>query len=121
MSKTYKPASILAPHIVGFVSEKRSLGYDYHSEELVLLRFDRYCLERGLNTVSVTRDFLGGWMERSDTEGLFNQGKRISIVRQLLIYMATLGISVYIPHDFCHFEKKLPHILTRGGTGCTFP
>jgi len=113
MSEAYKPASILAPHIAGFVSEKRALGYDYHSEELILLRFDRYCLERSLDTESVIRDFLSGWMERSDTEGLFNQGKRISAVRQLLIYMASLGIQVYIPHDFCHFEKKSPHILAQ--------
>lgn len=113
MSKTNKPASILAPYIVGFISEKRSLGYIYRTEEQILLRFDRYCLERSLNTESVTRDFLSTWMEQLDTEGLFHQGKRISAVRQLLIYMASLGISVYIPHDFCHFEKKLPHILTQ--------
>lgn len=113
MPETYKLASILAPHITGFVTEKRALGYDYHSAELILLRFDRYCLERSLNTTSVTRGFLSGWMEQSDTEGLFNLGKRISVVRQLLIYMASLGIPVYIPHDFCHFEKMLPHILSR--------
>jgi len=120
MSETYKPASILAPHIAAFVSEKRSLGYDYHSEELILLRFDRYCLERGLDTESVTRDFLSDWLERSDTEGLFYQGKRTSAVRQLLLYMASLGIQVYIPHDFCRFEKKLPHILARDELAALF-
>lgn len=31
--------------------------------------------------------------------------------RQLLIYMSSLGMPIYIPHNFCHFEKKLPHIL----------
>lgn len=113
MSDAYKPSGILAPHIAGLVSEKRSLGYDYHSEEMILFRFDRHCLERSLDTESVTRDFLSGWMEQSETEGLFHQGKRISVVRQLLIYMASLGIPVYIPHGFCHFEKKLPHILAQ--------
>lgn len=113
MSESYKPASILGPHITSFILEKRSLGYDYHSGELVLFRFDRYCLDSGLDTVSVDRDFLSGWMEQLATEGLSSQGKRISVVRQFLIYMASLGIQVYIPHDFCHFEKKLPHILVR--------
>jgi len=28
MSEIYKPASILAPHIIAFISEKRSLGYE---------------------------------------------------------------------------------------------
>ena len=50
-------------------------------------------------------------MERTETEGAFNQGKRISCVKQLLLYMATCGIKVYIPHDFCHFRKALPHIF----------
>ena len=113
MSEIYKPASILAPYIKGLLSEKMALGYSYRTEERVLFRFDRYCLERGLNTVLITRDFLGGWMEQSDTEGLFNQAKRISVIRQLLIYMASLGIQVYIPHDFCHFEQKLPYIFTQ--------
>ena len=120
MSKIYKPASVLAPHIKGLLSEKTALGYCYRTEARVLFSFDRYCLEHGLNTVSVTRDFLGGWMEQSDSEGLFNHAKRISVVRQLLIYVASLGIQVYIPYDFCHFEKKLPHILTQGELDALF-
>lgn len=50
-------------------------------------------------------------MERRETEGSFYQAKRISVVRQLLLYMESSGINVYIPHDFCHFTRTQPHIF----------
>ena len=104
-------SSIVAPYIDGLLEEKRANGYSYESEELVLNRFDRYCADRGLDTLEITRNFLEGWMERKEGEGEFNRGKRISCVRQLLLFMETCGLKVYIPHDFCHFKKALPHIF----------
>lgn len=103
--------SIIAPYIDGVLDEKHSHGYSYRSEELVLNRFDDYCVKNKLDTLEISREFLGKWMERSETEGEFNRGKRISCVKQLLLFMASCGIHVYIPHDFCHFKKALPHIF----------
>lgn len=105
--------SIIAPYIDGLLEEKHSNGYSYISEELVLNRFDRYCADRNLDTLEITKDFLGDWMELSESEGEFNHGKRISCVRQLLLFMATCGLREYIPHDFCHFKKALPHIFEK--------
>lgn len=106
-------ASIIAPYIDGLLEEKRANGYEYKSEELVLNRFDRYCSNMHLDTLEITREFLNGWMERTEHEGEFNRRKRISCVRQLLLFMATCGLKVYIPHDFCHFKKAIPHIFER--------
>ncbi len=36
--------SIIAPYIDGVLDEKHSHGYSYRSEELVLNRFDDYCV-----------------------------------------------------------------------------
>ncbi len=106
-------SSILAPYIDGLIEEKHANGYDYASEELILNRFDAYCCRKGLDTTEVSKEFLSEWMERSDTEGAFYQGKRISCVRQLLLFMATCGMKEYIPHDFCHFKRALPHIFDK--------
>ena len=103
--------SLIAPYIDGLLAEKHANGYSYESEELVLNRFDTYCMDKKLRTPEITRAFLSDWMERRETEGPFNQGKRISYVRQLLVFMAACGIKVYIPHDFCHFKRALPHIF----------
>jgi site-specific recombinase XerD len=77
-------------------------------------------VDNELETQEITKEFLGKWMERRETEGAFNQGKRISCVKQLLLYMATCGICVYIPHDFCHFKKALPHIFDSMEIICFF-
>ena len=113
MNEASKYKSILSPFIDGLLSEKRSLGFDYHTEELILTRFDRYCIEAGLSTLNVTRDFLDGWCMRSDTEGLSNQRKRITTIRQLLLYMISLGINVCLPKGNSHKEVVLPHIFTK--------
>lgn len=103
--------SIIASYVDGLLKEKHAAGYSYRSEELVLNRFDTYCFNNNLDTLNITKKFLSVWMERMENEGAFNQGKRISCVKQLLLYMATCGIEVYIPHNFCHFTKALPHIF----------
>lgn len=103
--------SLVAPYIDGLLEEKHADGYSYESGELILNRFDAYCLDKNLGTPEITREFLDGWMERSGTEGPSYHAKRISCVRQLLLFMATCGVNVYIPHDFCHFKRALPHIF----------
>lgn len=105
--------SILAPFIDGLLAEKRSLGFDYHTEELILARFDRYCSEAGLNTLNITRDFLDDWCTQTDMEGLSNQRKRITTVRQLMLYMITLGITAYLLKNNGRKEIVLPHIFTK--------
>ncbi len=105
--------SPVAPFIDRFLQEKRANGYTYHTEELILNRFDAYCVSHGLQDPCITRDFLDGWMERRETEGAFQQTKRISCIRQLLLFMASCGIQVYIPHDFGHVQKPMPHLFEK--------
>ena len=112
MSFKYVLTSMIAPYIEGLLAEKRALGFSYCTEELLLARFDSYCLERGLECPEVTRDFLADWLKRSPTEGSHNHTKRVSVVRQLMVYMASMGISVYLPGELPKVEVALPHIMT---------
>jgi len=112
MSKTIDFSSILAPYINGLIKEKRSLGYDYRTEELILLRFDNHCLEHGLETISVTKPFLSDWCEQTKTEGVSNHNKRVTAVRQLMLFMASMGVHVYLPKCMSREDVVLPHIFT---------
>lgn len=120
MSDQTEYRSVIAPYIDALLKDKRANGYDYHTEELVLNRFDAYCVEHKLETPQITREFLSSWMERSETEGSHQQAKRISGVRQLLLFMAACGVEVYLPHDFCRFEKPVPHIFDERETQAFF-
>jgi len=112
MAKEYIFSGILATYMEDFIKEKRVLGYSYDTGAAILYRFDRYCVKNSLQEVGVTKDFLGDWMEMQEGEGPSNQAKRISVIRQFMLYLASQGITVYIPHDFCHFNTKLPHIFS---------
>ncbi|MDO5133516.1 MAG: tyrosine-type recombinase/integrase [Eubacteriales bacterium] len=113
MCKEQRFQSILAPFINGLLAEKRSMGFDYRTEELILLRFDRYCTESGLAALNVKKDFLDKWCTQTDTEGLSYLRKRITTIRQLMLYMISLGIMVYLPKSNGRREIVLPHIFTQ--------
>lgn len=104
--------SAVAPYIRGLLAEKRAMGFLYGTEELVLARFDAYCCQRGLAAPAMTREFLSGWLERSPTEGAGSHGRRVSAVRQLTLYMASMGIDVHVPRELPKADVKLPHIMT---------
>ena len=104
--------SATAPYIEGLLAEKRALGFLYETEELVLLRFDEYCSEHGLSEPTITRGFLSGWLERRPTEGDSSHARRASVVRQLMLYMASMGLDVHIPSELPRIGVKLPHIMT---------
>ncbi len=103
--------SILAPYITGLLEEKRANGFSYTAKETTLWQFDEYCVSQHLDSLEVSKDFLAPWMERQDSESPSCHEDRISCVRQLMLYMASCGISVYIPHDFYHSRKPYPHIF----------
>ena len=105
-------ASALAPHIEGLLAEKRALGFSYDTEEGVLARFDAYCRDRELERPEITRDLLDGWLERSPTEGWHNHVKRVNAVRQLALYMASMGLEAHVPDLPSTEPQKPPYILT---------
>lgn len=112
MLRTYEYFSDLKPFIEGFVEQKRANGYSYKFEAYIYTKFDGYCLARNLSAEDITKTALKEWMTIRDTEskGYFSQ--RISFVRQLLIYINSLGKSTYIPHNFTDREKNVPHIFS---------
>ena len=112
MSCRYELASVIAHYIEGLLAEKRALGFLYRTEEPVLARFDGYCLAHGLEQPEITRDFLAGWLERSDTEGSRNHRRRAGVARQLMLHMASMGLRVHIPDRLPKIEATLPHIMT---------
>ncbi|MGL4694966.1 tyrosine-type recombinase/integrase [Enterococcus larvae] len=112
MLRTYEYFSNLKPYIEGFVEQKRASGYNYEFEAYIYSKFDGYCLAHNLSVDDITKDALKEWMTIRDTEGKGYFSQRISFVRQLLIYINSLGIPTYIPHGFTAKEKNVPHIFS---------
>lgn len=111
MLRNYKYASPLKPYIEGLISQKRSLGYNYEYEAYIFKAFDDYCIKKGLEETNITKKLLEDWFILRDTESKGYRAQRISFVRQLSLYMNSLGIDAYIPKDFSRREIHVPHIL----------
>ncbi len=104
--------SALAPYITGLIKQKQACGYSYDYEAYILESFDRFCLERGHADATITRDLVMQWAIQRPTEGKNYRNQRVSFVRQLALYMRSLGANAYIPKHFASETIAVPHILS---------
>lgn len=51
------------------------------------------------------------WAIQRETEGTNYRNQRVSFVRQLSLYMNSMGINSYIPHHMASTATTVPHIL----------
>lgn len=109
MSSFHSP---LAPYITGLIEQKRACGYAYTHQEYVLESFDRFCIEQGHNVNTITRDLAMEWAVQRSTEGKNRRNLRVSFVRQLALYMLSLGMDVYVPRHYASGTVPPPHILS---------
>ena len=102
----------MAPYIEGFLNQKRALGYKYDVEEYNLFCFDKYWADTNGDTDDFTMEALSGWMKQRPTEGKSTQSLRISVVKQLALYLNGLGKESYIPMDRIRCPRPVVHVLT---------
>jgi len=102
--------SAFAPYIEGLVLQKKSCGFIYDAEAYGLKKFDEFCVSRGYSEVAITRDIAMEWAVQRDTESITYRNQRVSFLRQLSLYMISLGIDSYIPRQQASTAVSIPHI-----------
>jgi integrase/recombinase XerD len=111
MKKYYLYCSSLAPYIEGLINQKRADGYLYEYEGYILKAFDNFCVENGFCDSVITRGLVMKWAVQRKTEGVNYRNQRVSFIRQLSLYMNSLGIISYIPRQTPSSVTTVPHIL----------
>ena len=116
MSTTLRYAyeSAFAPYIEGLVLQKKSCGYIYDAEAYGLKKFDEFCVSRGYSEVMITRDIAMEWAVQRETESVNYRNQRVSFLRQLSLYMISLGIDSYVPRQQASTAVSVPHIPDAG-------
>ena len=112
MDKNYVRTSVVSEYIDGLIEEKRTLGFSYKFEEYLLNVFDNYCNENGLSDPCFSRQFLDKWLNVWGDESPSYHSQRISFVRQLSLYMNSLGIHSYIPVESVKKGITIPYFLS---------
>jgi len=112
MNKNYVYKSIFAPFIEGLIQQKRADGFIYEYEAYILKTFDEFCIVKGVCDNVIKRDLAMDWAIQRATEGINYRNQRVSFLRQLSLYMNSLGINSYIPHHTASSTITVPHILS---------
>lgn len=108
----YEYQSCFHTFIEEFIQEKKDAGFVYETEEWRLKHFDMFCMEEGITEPFLSKKLVEKWGARRDGEEMVTCSSRLSILRQLGLYMISLGMEAYIPHHFYKNAKKVVHILS---------
>ena len=103
--------SVFAPYILDLLEKKRAEGYVYKHAAAMLHLFDLYCVERGFQEKHLTRELLADWVVLRDGERRRYQSQRVTYVRQLAIYMSSIGIDTCIPRKMYREPCKGPKMM----------
>ena len=109
-----KFSSALAPYIEGLIREKRSNGYIYEFQAYILEFFDKFVIENGFDDGTLSPSLIEAWSIQRTTEGKGYRNQRVSFVRQLSVFMFSLGLNAYIPDRIqSNTFTPDPYILSR--------
>ncbi len=82
--------------MVKFLEEKRGCGYRYEREEYLLRALDSFLVARGLQRRELPRVLVQDWTAARADERPRTQRMRLTIVRQLAIFLCRQGCSAYV-------------------------
>lgn len=108
----YNYESTFAPYIEGLIKQKKADGFIYDYQSYILKSLDLFCINNEYREPLITRDIAMKWALQRDTESVNYRNQRVSFLRQLSIYMNSMGISSYIPHYTPSEAITVPHILS---------
>lgn len=105
--------SSFAPYISGLIDQKRADGFSYIIVEKRLKQLDTFCCEHFPSADVITRDLAVAWSVIRPSEGRSYRDNRVAALRQLSLYMLSLGLDAYVPRNYSKTQKSMPYIPTR--------
>ena len=99
--------SVFASLIVDFIEYKRAAGYKYETEVAYLKKFDELCCSMDVQTPRLTKELMDAWCAKKLYEADRNYfQQRVSCIRQLSLYLNTLGYDAYIPVNLEYIRQR---------------
>lgn len=102
------------PYIEGLLEQKKSIGYPYATSARILKAFSAFCASHYPDETILTQAIAMHWAEKRPGEHVNSLLRRITPVRQLAIYLNSIGIDAYIipPGIPGKQIRYVPHIFT---------
>jgi integrase len=105
--------SAFAPYIKGLIEQKHADGCIYTDGEMKLKRFDAFCKENFPQADRITHELATEWSSIRASESSAFRDCRVAALRQLSLYMLSLGIDAYVPRNYSKRYKPVLYIPTR--------
>jgi len=98
-----------------FLNFKRSCGYKYFSEEAILKALYNYIQECKNSSLAFGKEFLEKWSMPGVREGRKSLSNRVSVIRELGIYLNKQGYKVHILRSVQNATNKsfIPYIFSK--------
>lgn len=98
-----------------FLSFKRSCGYKYFSEETILKAFYNYVQRCKGSSLGLSKEFLEEWSVLGIREGRKSLSNRVSVIRELGIYLNNQGYKVHILRSVKNATNKsfIPYVFSK--------
>ena len=109
----YTFESAFAPYIIGLIEQKRADGYSYDNGEKLLKRFDTFCKDNYPETNTITYELVSEWSAIRPTENRAFRDNRMNVLRQLCLYMLSLGLEAHVPYNYSKKVKPILYIPSR--------
>lgn len=88
--------SPLQEHIQALIRQKQSLGYKYDSSARTLFKFDQFCMAFGCSEPRLSKELVQAWIQKRPNEAQASLQNRMTVVRQLAVFMNRLGAQAYV-------------------------
>lgn len=101
---------------IAFIEYRRSLGYKYEGRIVRAIReMNHYLNEHAVDdTINLTKELVVGYAGKRVDEQPMTQMRREALIRQLAIYLNSIGIHAYVLPEYQHERSSfVPYIFTR--------
>lgn len=111
MSVNFEYSSCFAHYIEELIRQKQQEGFVYETEAYHLKCFNTFCEKNEIAEPCITKELMLSWGTLRDSEEKSYLSRRVSAVRQLCLYMQSLGLDSYIPTHFYKNTHAVAHVL----------
>lgn len=105
--------SVYAVHIKKYIEYKHNLGFALRDVEYVFIQFDRLALQRGEQTVGITKELSDAWCVKRPNESNGTRYVRVSNLSLFARYLCNMGFDSYVPEIPKFKTSFIPYIFTR--------
>lgn len=120
MADKYSFSSCFAPFIRELIVEKKNAGYQYEHSAWILQKFDLFCMSENISEPIITRTIARKWGTLREKESKTTLSGRMSVLRQLSLYMQAYGIIGYVPRNFTAKNRHIAYVLNKAEINALF-